>query len=47
MNDKLSKEERERLRLEKLAQEADKERVKSGWWYLGKIFSSPIRAKKI
>ena len=47
MNDKLSKEERERLRLERLAQEADKERVKRGWWYFGKVFSSPIKTKKI
>jgi hypothetical protein len=47
MNDKLSKEELERLRLEKMAQEADKELVKVSRWYLGKIFSSPIRMKKI
>lgn len=47
MVDKLSKEEQERLRLGKLAQEADKERVKAGWWYTGKIFSSPIKTKKI
>ena len=42
MND-LSKEELEKLRL---AQEAEKERVK-GWWYVGKVFSSPIKTKKI
>lgn len=41
MNDK-EKEELEKLRL---AQESDKERVK-GWWYLGKVFSSPIKTKK-
>ena len=43
MND-LSKEELEKLRL---AQEAEKERVKSGWLYFGKVFSSPIKTKKI
>jgi len=43
MND-LSKEELEKLRL---AQEAEKERVKRGWWYIGKVFSSPIKTKKI
>ena len=40
MND-LSKEELEKLRL---AQEADKERVKS-WWYLGKVFNGAIKFK--
>ena len=44
MNDKLSKEEIERLRLERLAQEADKERVK-GWWYVGKLFNGAIKVK--
>ena len=43
MNDK-EKEELDKLRL---AQEADKERVKSGWWYIGKLFSGPIKTKKI
>lgn len=40
MND-LSKEELEKLRL---AQEADKERVK-GWWYVGKLFKGSIKLK--
>jgi len=39
--DKLSKEELEKLRL---AQEADKERVRSGW-YLGKLFNGAIKLK--
>ena len=40
--DKLSKEELEKLRL---AQEAEKERVKSGWWYVGKLFNGAIKLK--
>jgi len=40
MNDK-EKEELEKL---KLAQEADKERVK-GWWYVGKLFNGAIKKK--
>lgn len=39
MVDKLSKEE-----LEKLAQEADKEKVKR-YWYLGKVFNGAIKLK--
>lgn len=40
MNDK----EKEELRLKELAQEADKERVKS-WWYVGKLFNGAIKKK--
>ena len=41
MNDK----EKEELRLIKLAQEADKEKVKKFGWYLGKVFNLPIVKK--
>lgn len=44
MDDKLSKEELERLRL---AQEADKQKVKGSWWYIGKLFIGAIKTKRI
>jgi hypothetical protein len=43
MNDK----EKEELELRKLAQEADKEKVKKFGWYFGKVFNLPIVTKKI
>jgi hypothetical protein len=39
--------EKEELRLRKLAQEADIEKVKKFGWYLGKVYNLPIVTKKI